>query len=186
MPACLSPPPGRVGSFFSLFCVSAVSTELSFGVSVSCSGSVATCESKKEKQEVRRLSFENHSFESFWEFFYFYFWVEPGDNMALLYGRRLTMPKSHESCLLPGGGAVADDVMPVPMMYGGASSSFTFCNVPRMVAVSSPKQQHQGLLRKVSCSSSSASSDARFPFPLSLVSTRIPFGLLPWCMYHPM
>ncbi len=106
--------------------------------------------------------------------------------MALFYGRRLTMPKLHESCLLPGGGAVADDVMLVPMMYGGASSSFTFCNVPRMMAVSSPKQQHQGLLRKVSCSSSSASSDARFPFPLSLVSTLIPFGLLPWCMYHPM
>ncbi len=106
--------------------------------------------------------------------------------MALLYGRRLTMPKLHESCLLPGGGAVADDVMLVPMMHGGVSPSFTFCNVPRMVAVSSPKQQHQGLLRKVSCSSSSASSDARFPFPLSLVSARIPFGLLPWCMYHPM
>ncbi len=149
------------------------------------SDSVAICESIKEKQEVRKLSFTNHSFESFRDFL-FKNLGGPGDKMALLYGRRLTMPKLHESCLLPGGGAVADDVMLVPMIYGGASSSFTFCNVPRMVAVSSPKQQHQGLLRKVSCSSSSASSDARFPFPLSLVSTRIPFGLLPWFMYHPM
>ncbi len=151
------------------------------------SDSVAICESKKEKQKVRKLSFTNHSFESFRDFYFIlFFWGGPGDKMALLYGRRLTMPKLHESCLLPGGGAGADDVMPVPLMYGGASSSFTFCNVPRMVAVSSPKQQHQGLLRKVSCSSSSASSDARFPFPLFLVSTRIPFGLLPWCMSHPM
>jgi hypothetical protein len=34
MNACL-PAPGRLGSFFSLFCVSGVSSELSFGVSVS-------------------------------------------------------------------------------------------------------------------------------------------------------
>ncbi len=37
------------------------------------SDSVVICESKKEKQEVRKLSFTNHSFESFWDFYFYFF-----------------------------------------------------------------------------------------------------------------
>ncbi len=43
------------------------------------SDSVAICESKKEKQEVRKLSFTNHSFESFRDFVLKNSWGGPED-----------------------------------------------------------------------------------------------------------
>jgi hypothetical protein len=91
--------------------------------------------------------------------------------MTLLYGSRLTLPKTqlHESAVFSGGVAAAKDVILLVPMCGSVSSSLSFCNQARLATVSGTQQQqqqqYQGLLRK-----SSSFLDARFPPLHSLVS----------------